>query len=183
MTDNTASPNALVCQAVYVLQGLGECYRCKKQTRMFAMMALPPFSFEGEQDQVLDDDGPMLSNITDIPANLEHAMRPITGSIWRKAYSRTAGFSYWMNHCEHCDATQGDHFVQGANGPFWPYDESDMVAIAAERIDGPFRLANASTSYSGAMADWRDRRHGAPPVEVPVRKPRKPRATKPTSSS
>ena len=63
-----ASPDsdALVCQAIYLLLGRGECYRCKKLTRMFALMALPPFGFEGEQDQTLDDDGPMLREISEI---------------------------------------------------------------------------------------------------------------------
>jgi hypothetical protein len=148
---------------------------------MFAMMALPPFSFEGDQEEVLDDDGPMLRNITDMPASLAQAMGPITGSIWREEHSNTAGFSYWMNHCEHCDATQGDHFVQGPGGPFWPNDETDMAAIEAVRIDGPFRLEDANTSYSGAMAAWRDRRHGVHPVAVQVRNPRKPRGKKPTA--
>jgi hypothetical protein len=31
-----------------------------------------------------------------------------------------------------------------------------MAAINATRFEGPFRVPNASTSYSGAMSDWRD---------------------------
>lgn len=167
--------DALVCQAVYLLQGLGECYRCKETTRMFALMALPPFSFEGEQDHVLDDDGPMLREVNELPESLVQALRPMSGSLWREDHSQTAGATYWMNHCEHCDAKQGDHFVQGPNGPFWPNDAVEMQAIEALRIDGPFRIPNANTAYSGAMADWRDHRHGVPPIVVPPRKTRKPR--------
>lgn len=47
-------------------------------------------------------------------------------------------------HCEHCDAKQGDHFVQGPDGPFWPYDEAQMKGIEATRLEGPFRLPDAA---------------------------------------
>lgn len=148
---------------------------------MFSMMALPPFSFEGDQDKTQDDDGPMLFDIAALPVELAKAIEPISGSLLRIDYSNTAGLAYWMNHCEHCDAKQGDHFVQGPNGPFWPNDQAEMASIEAVRIDGPFRIPNASTAYSGAMADWRDRRHGVPPRVIPVRKPRKPRVKPPST--
>lgn len=166
---------ALTCQAVYLLQGLGQCYQCKKATRMFALMALPPFTVEGDQDEAFDDEGPMLRELTDLPDALAQAIRRVTGSFLRRDYSHTASLTYWMNHCEHCNAKQGDHFVHGPDGPFWPNDEAAMRAIEATRLEGPFRLPDASTSYSGAMADWRDWRHGVVRPPPPLRKPRKTR--------
>lgn len=159
-SDSIAPASALICQAVYLLQAPGECYHCKRTTRMFALMALPPFAYEGEEPEVMDDDGPMLREVTCPPANLTQQLEPMVGSILRLDESRTAGSTYLMNHCEHCDAKQGDYFVQGPDGPFWPYDESQMQAIEAVRLEGPFRLTDASTAYSGAMTAWRERRHG-----------------------
>ncbi len=80
-----------------------------------------------------------------------------------------------MSYCEHCAAKQGNHFVQSSDGPFRPNNEAEMQTIEAVRLEGPFRLPDANTAYSGAMADWRDRQPGVPPVEVPARRPRKPR--------
>ena len=166
------SDDALICGATYILTGIGECYACEKKTRLFALMGLPPIAFESGEDNGLDDDGPMLNNIGDMPASVVGALMQTSAERWRKDFSRTADESYWMNHCEHCDAKQGDHFVQGPNGPFWPNTEAEMDEIVALRIEGPLRFSDASASYSGAMADWRDRRHGVvrpPPV---VRKKR-----------
>ena len=164
---------ALVCQAVYLLRGMGECYSCKKPSPMFALMVLPPFAVQGAQDEALDEDGSMLNAPTDLPPALVQAIHPLTGDLYRLDHSRMAGLSYWMNHCKHCDAKQGDHFVHGPDGPFWPNDEAEMKTIEATRLDGPFRLADASTSYSGAMADWPDWRHGVVRPSPLVRKPRK----------
>lgn len=167
---------ALICQAVYLLQGLGQCYSCKKDTRMFALMVLPPFALEGAQDEAVDEDGAMLKMPEELPSALWQAIHPVTANLFRRDHSRMAGASYWMNHCEHCDAKQGDHFVHGPDGPFWPFDEAQMKGIEATRLEGPFRLLDASTSYSGAMALWRDWKHGVVRPPPLVRKPRRRRA-------
>jgi hypothetical protein len=173
-SDDTGPTHALNCEAVYLLQAHGNCYRCKKKTtRMFALMALPPFVLEGEEFDVMDDDGPMLRELTNLPDNLVRQLRPIVGSMLRADDSRTAGLTYWMNHCEHCEAKQGDYFVQGPDGPFWPEDDAAFLAIEGVRLEGPFRLPDAITVYSGAMASWRDRRHGVKPSEK--RKSKRPR--------
>lgn len=167
--------DALTCQAVYLLQARGPCYSCEKVTSMFAMMVLPPFSLEGEQEPP-DDEGAMLSYVGDLPNSLVLAMGPIVGTILRQDFSHMAGSTYWMNHCEHCDAKQGDHFVQGPGGPFWPDSPSAMDAIEALRLEGPFRLPQAGVCYSGAMAEWRDRYHGIVAVEMPRRGARRKRS-------
>lgn len=171
--DTDEEGGALICQAVYLLQGAGQCYSCKQPTRMFALMVLPPFTLEGAQDEAQDEDGAMLNMPEDLPPALAQAIHPVTGNLFRRDHSRMADASYWMNHCEHCDAKQGDYFVHGPDGPFWPYGEAQMKAIEATRLEGPFRLADASTSYSGAMADWRDWKHAVVRSPPPVRKPRK----------
>jgi hypothetical protein len=42
-----------------------------------------------------------------------------------------------------------------------------MVAIEATKIEGPHAFPWANTTYSGAMAGWRDHRHGVvrPPIK------------------
>lgn len=169
---------ALTCAGVYLLQADGTCYSCKQSTPMFGVMGLPPFALEGGEYPI-DEDECMFREIVEMPAQLAEAIRASAGPCFRPDFSRTAGALYWMNHCKHCDAKQGDFFVHGPDGPFWPYDEAQMDAIQATRLDGPFRFVDPSTAYSGAMVEWRDRKHGVqgpPPKAAVPRKKRKPKA-------
>lgn len=166
------------CGAVYLLTAAGDCYRCKKPTPMHALMALPPFSYfgpEDERDEVMDEGGCMLQDIELMPVALAARIRVLSADNWRRDHSQTARATYWMNHCASCGAKQGDFFVHGANGPFWPTTDAEGDAIEAEKIGGPIRFLGTSTSYSGAMAAWRDRRHGVvrEPVVVKPRSTRK----------
>lgn len=162
----------MTCQAVYLLTGQGVCYSCHLPTRLFALMALPPFQFVDEDEEPLDDDGFMLKNIGQMPAALAAQLGPQVGRLLRPDFSRTVRASYWMNHCERCDAKQGDHYVQGPNGPFWPYTPEEMDTIAALRLEGPHPFMDVGCA-AGAMSGWRDRKHGIAPVEIPQRKRRK----------
>jgi hypothetical protein len=175
--DDDAEMTVLTCAAVYLLRADGTCYACKRSTPMFGLMALPPLSQEADDSKV-DEDDCMLREVVDMPVGLEDSLQQIAGEAYRPDFSRTADLTYWMNHCEHCDATQGDFFVHGPNGPFWPNDEAQMDAIHATRLEGPFRFVDPQTAYSGAMIDWRDRKHGVtrPPPPITHRKKRTPKA-------
>jgi hypothetical protein len=166
-SEDSEDSGALICAAVYLLTGRGECYACKKTTGLFAFMALPPFETVGDQDEAMDDEGSMLKEVSTMPDSLKAIVAEQSNGKWREDYSRTADETYWMNHCEWCDAKQGDFFVQGADGPFWPYSDEGMVAIEATKIEGPHAFPWANTTYSGAMAGWRDHRHGVvrPPIK------------------
>lgn len=150
-----------VCEAVYVLNALGRCYKCRATTRLWALMALPPFHNDDANDPEFDDeDCPMLTEIEAMPASLEALVAARTNNHWRADRSDTAGSTYWMNHCEHCDARQGDHFVHGPEGEFHPNDDQAEDAIHAERVGGPHSFDGVGVSRSGAMSDWRERRDG-----------------------
>lgn len=129
--ENIEPDSALTCAAVYLLRAEGECWVCKKQTRMFALMALPPLACHGYDAESADKDGPMLRTLSALPSSLVRAVTPLAGRVLRVDRSNTLDASYWMNHCEHCDAKQGDFFVHGPNGPFWPFDQAGMEAIHA----------------------------------------------------
>lgn len=167
--------NALLCDAVYLLQASGECYSCKRATPMFGVMALPPMREVGE-DAPGDEDTCILREITTMPSELASSVQQICGELFRPDPSHTADLTYWMNHCEHCDAKQGDFFVHGPSGPFWPYDEAQMDEIQGTRIEGPFRFVEPNMSYSGAMVAWRNRKNGVGPIKRAPRSSRAKRA-------
>lgn len=169
MADDADAHDRFSCHAVFLMSALGECWSCHALTRLWAMMGLPP-TVHWSLDA---DDAPMLKDIGRMPAGLAQIVAERTNGRWRSDYSNTVGSSYWMNHCEHCDAKQGDFFVQGPNGPFWPYDEAMAAAIEAERLEGPHVFEDVNLAYSGAMREWRDRREGierAPPPRAQRRR-------------
>lgn len=179
--------SAFQCAAVYLLTAAGECYRCHQLTPLHALMALPPFSLvgtsagadDGDGDDALDEDCCMLHDISSMPVALANRIRLKTTDNWRRDHSQTAGETYWMNHCASCGAKQGDFFVHGPNGPFWPNTDAESDAIEAERIEGPFVFPDVGSSYSGAMIDWRDRKHGVVREPLVLKK----RASKKKSAS
>ena len=107
----------------------------------------------------------MLRGLCDMPAALVPVLHEATKDAWREDYSSTAGETYWMNHCTDCGIKQGDHFVHGPDGPFWPNTAAEQDAIRAERIEGPFEFLDLTMSRSSAMFDWWERKEGRAPSE------------------
>ncbi len=176
MEEDIAS-RIFVCQAVFLLAAPGDCWTCDRPMRFFALMALPPFGLTGDQLEFEADDVPMLREITVMPSAITPVISSRAGILWRPDYSRTSGQRYWMNHCEHCDATQGDFFVHGPDGAFWPQSDEQMDTIDALKIEGPHSFVDSNAAYSGAMQAWRERHDGivrAPPPTA--RKPRRKRS-------
>ena len=130
----SAIPYGLMCGAVFAISAQGRCHACKGETPLFAMMALPPFTFADPDEEAMDDGGFMLRNVDGMSERVIAKLDRSAQRLWRRDFSFTAGESYWMNHCERCDAKQGDHHVQGPDGPFWPYTPAQMAAIKAERV-------------------------------------------------
>lgn len=173
--NNPADP-PLTCASVYLLTSAMECYSCKQQTRVHAFMALPPFQYDDDDYLDIDDDGSMLREIGWMSRELEKTALEVSGGHWRPDRSATLGATYWMNHCEHCGAKQGAHFVHGVEGAFWPVTDEARDAIQVLHIEGPHVFRDVGSGYSGAMADWRDRKHGVVREPPPVSRRRKPKA-------
>src|SRR5688572_26180062 len=110
-------------------------------------MTLPPF--ESDKD-VLDVEDPMLQQIEAIPEAVIAALAADARRLFRFDMSKTARSRYVMNHCAHCDAKQGDHYVHGPDGPFWPQSSTEFESVVGTALVGPVQLS-AKTSYSGAM--------------------------------
>lgn len=68
--------------------------------------------------------------------------------------SRTAGETYLGNGCTHCDALQGDHYLNSEpGGPFWPETSEARASIAMTWFDLPLEAACGGKSM-GVM--WMD---------------------------
>lgn len=119
----------LVAPSFAVLISKGNCWKCGQTTPM-ATIWVPSYTEidheEGEHEACAD-------------AALLHYVERMTASVgkqvdklapWlRYAHTETYGAAYLANHCEQCGVVQGDWFVFGTDGPFFP-----QTAEAREKI-------------------------------------------------
>lgn len=128
----------------FIVQSHTHCWRCKGLTRVFSFL-LPP---EHEAYEPADDDGPgywfspggvcIVSMIDALPPTVLAHMKRYTRN-YRQAYSRTAGTRYFLNHCEHCHAAQGDFYMHNEpGGAFCPVDTLDAQHMLLYPINEPF---------------------------------------------
>lgn len=112
-----------------------ECWKCHKSARVAAPIAPagskaiddedePPGSYELHEATVLTD-------VQRLSAGLDAHVRGKLATF-RPDISRTIGGGYWMNHCQHCGAKMGDHFLHmEPDGPFfsWPRTDGSVEVV------------------------------------------------------
>lgn len=106
---------------------------------------------EGETDGSLDDDPAYLTAVCGIDPELEAQARAINPGLFYD-YSRTQDETYLMNHCRHCEAKIGDHYVFKAEGPLMPfYDEDQQSRLVFVPISKRIGLESASETQSSFL--------------------------------
>lgn len=130
------------------------CWKCQQLTKVFAFI-LPEehqeyvFSdYEGEDGYWSNYDAiGTMSNVTGLELSVWKRLQTFT-QLYKPAYSKQAGGRYFMNHCEHCNATQGDFFMHNEpGGAFFPTTVAEAERITVYQIAGPFE-GNGSMAYS-----------------------------------
>ena len=103
-----------------------ECWSCHKQARVVAVIApADAMAIDDEEDSaepMMVNEAAVLMNVQRMSPELAAAVR-VSAPTFHPDFSKTTGASYWMNHCQHCDALMGDHFLHmEPDGPFmgWP---------------------------------------------------------------
>jgi hypothetical protein len=100
------------------------CWRCGEDSPVAALLAERHVDTIGGERPALIDPPPyaqhvvMLSDIERMSPELEQALAEAAPMI-RLDQSRTAGKSYYMNHCRACGSRFGDYFLGEIDGPFW----------------------------------------------------------------
>nr|WP_162486369.1 hypothetical protein [Stenotrophomonas acidaminiphila] len=144
MTDfNLQAPSFALLQAPMA------CWKCGSPTLATAIWVprLTEFDEEGELEVV---DAAVLQYVESLDAAVE-AFVIQAAPLMRIGSSHTAGVNYWANHCSHCDALQGDHFVMGVNGPFFLQSRDDLASLTVHQGSSGLR-AFSGYSESGWMS-------------------------------
>lgn len=127
-----------------VLRGSMPCSKCGEPTPVAAIWIDQDLSGQSYGD------GPALLKYIG-SLNSETMRQVLALAPWlRMAASATAKAVYLANHCVPCGAMQGDHFVHGVDGPFFPQTEEDLARIQVIAGEGHLQ-AEAECSQSGWM--------------------------------
>ncbi|NIK06855.1 hypothetical protein FHY11_000321 [Xanthomonas arboricola] len=140
-----------------LLQGETTCWKCSATIPVTALWV--PGFIDNEDEEYPQEGGPsLLKYISELDVGT--MARVQAEAPWLKPnYSQTADRTYLANHCQACDALQGDHFVYGPDGPFFPQDRAGVDQLKVIPGHGAV-MASASTAQSGWMAWIAIRLHG-----------------------
>lgn len=115
------------------------CHACLAITPVVGLYVRDSFERElADPEQVRRVDG-FLHYVTQLDEDTELLAIRQRSRLWPDN-SNTARLRYWMNHCEHCGAAQGDHYVFSTPGDaFFPTDDAGVRALRYERLSHTLR--------------------------------------------
>ena len=106
------------CNRFCIAEGKRECWKCKKISRVYGFVLPRGFEELSENDGDVwkrPETDVILSYIQYLSSNAINAMKKITSSYFVDFHH----IHYWENHCEHCQALQGDWYLfEEAETPF-----------------------------------------------------------------
>ncbi|MES3675902.1 DUF5710 domain-containing protein [Halomonas elongata] len=142
----------------YIVESYAICWRCREMTSVHSFMLPSPHEeFECYDEEIVGESGSgrwearyhntILSSLVGIPSTVLDKLCLVTKRYF-PTYSKKAGYTYYMNHCEHCDAVQGDFYMHSEpGGAFCPVSVEQAGIMYRHRIDEFFQ-GNAGASYS-----------------------------------
>jgi len=124
------------------------CWNCGRAAPV-AMIGAPAGARERRDDfEEIHDEAVLLSYILDLNYDALDILRS-SGATIRADMSYAAGEGYLMNHCTHCDAKIGDHYLQQPGAPFFPVADEEFERVTTRKYVSPLK-ATASISVGVA---------------------------------
>lgn len=124
------------------------CYNCGDQTSTAVIWVGDHQELE-DGELVDQDSAALLTYVEWLDERAVGLLKSHTPWL-QPASTKASGMTYWANHCLACGSVQGDHFVQGVDGPYWFQDGAAWTGLAFVPGDGPIE-AIAGASRSGWM--------------------------------
>lgn len=127
----------------YIAEANKKCYKCNKMTIVYTFL-LDTFEYTYAIEEIDGNENfktfwvqqstpSFINNITALNGAAKQAMMNYTNNYHMK------GIRYFGNHCDHCDALQGDYNLHvDPGGAFRPMDENDLKTIKLFKIEEPF---------------------------------------------
>ncbi len=166
-SDEEPMPNVKADYFFLMINGQ-TCWKCDDHTPVYAL-AVPrdhqqPYEDlddvyekdEGEEEEcpetVWEEQGynGVMSHIGWIEGDVAQLVVDMSGGSYKPVYSVTLGGTYYMNHCKHCGAKQGDHFVHSTpGGAFFPDGTNHHDEV---KVDHHY-VASGNIAYGDPVED------------------------------
>lgn len=131
-----------------LLLGQVACHFCQATTRTAVLWVASYEERVGEG--VVDEGGPAVLHCVEWLDSDVEAFLCLYAPWVRLAPTATSRLTYHANHCETCGAIQGDHYLHGPDGPYFPQTDADLARLRF--VDGAgWLMAVASAGQSGWM--------------------------------
>jgi len=147
-TNEAPQPN-LRAGSYFIAETFHGCWQCKRETRLYAFILPAGYEALETEDESKGAEWwaypqpTLLSYVSVMPDDVKTTLGSFAPHYWRD-YSKTICGSYWMNHCEHCKAKQGDFdAVEKPGAPFQPGSVEQARQLFLREIEQPF-LGRAS---------------------------------------
>ncbi len=151
-SENQIRPDeaTLVATRFAVLVNEGRCWKCAELTPMAAIWVLSYTEIDHEEnDHLVSQDAAVLHYVGGMTEEVHSQVLAVAPWL-RYVHTEGAGTTYLANHCERCDTVQGDWFVFGVDGPFFPQTAEEVAKIKVLPGQGTFHGV-ASPSVSSWM--------------------------------
>jgi hypothetical protein len=137
------------------------CWSCKKSTKVFGFLLPETFEtlelIEDAEDESKDElqwevagYAAFVSFVTELLPSVADRLK-ILAPRYRLDFSQTTQSTSYMNHCEHCGAKQGDHFMHDEpGGVFFSVDRIAAPTCVVHDFSEPFSC-NGGQGYSASF--------------------------------
>jgi len=138
------------------------CWKCFEPTTVVALASNHFYIFDYPDDEdvkswIKQD----YFSFFNMPGYIEDEVAQLIQSkypFYKLGFSKTVNGKYWANHCERCNALQGDFFMhEEPGGEFYPVEIEECKKIILKEVPYKFDLKiDASTSWSSNESQiWR----------------------------
>lgn len=130
-------PLITVTTPIYLVTSWESCWQCGESEAVIALATTSVIDDDDDDyDQEGDDEPYLLMNVREMPEEVVRTVQE-RHPRFQKCASKTAGFTYYANHCE-CGANFGDFFLHSKPGhAFFPM--SDEAAARITVLELPFK--------------------------------------------
>ncbi len=137
-----------------VLKGEYVCHECGCIVPVFAPLLIGPFQGDSLLPLNPDEDSAMLRRPQVVPPELAAVLTKASHGNYRPDFSKTVAETYWMNHCQECDAKIGDWFVHKPGEAFFPTTDEEQSKLSGKLVEGPFTFIDPDIAVSSWTSRW-----------------------------
>ena len=143
------SDDIITAESYGLLFGERACDACRQRMPTVALWV--PSYKEHDDEGLARRGGPAVLNYIEWLHSPVHEHLEQLAPWVRLAPTAMSGQTYLVHHCSTCGAIQGDHYVFGVDGPYWPQDDKALARLR-------FVPGNADLSARAAASEssWMD---------------------------